>query len=908
MRNSFLLICFLCCLSKFSFGQEPRSINYKLQALVIDKNTNEGIPSASVVLYDASGEELLKYGLTNGKGLIIFEKLPKIKEATLLKITHGSYDPIEVKIQSPDVPNVLDLGNIKMKERIREIEEIAINLPPVFMKNDTLIINPAGFKLKENSVVEDLLKKVPGIVVWADGEVTVNGKSIRNVLVDGKPFLGGETIVATRNLPNSAVKNVKVYEKKSLNSDEEGPLEMDILLKKGTGIFGNIGFGYGYNDRREGNLTLNYFNRKQQFSLVAGLNNLNKEANSVAEFLKANIYMAGGNDQTSFMNAVSQVGDNEFKMIGLKVQSYWKPDFSTDMEGYFRRKEAFINQDILEDRYLNGELTQQTFEKSTQNGLQERVFLKGNTKYEFINHMLTFNMDAAHHRNSFENNIDREIVNPITGPLSKLRNRVNQESEGNNLNINVDWNLKKFSDQSVKYQFNYFDDHTEQLKWNRFEDIHVNTTSELLRSRFINSKVFRNNISSSNSLSILRIPILMRFYWDNNVAYKFSKADQIEDNLSPEDQDFLERNSWMSYDESQQEIKWDSKLKYKRSFPKATARWDQLHDFGVNLGVMNFWRNNNSTNSFRDLSKRFVKPVPELFYSYSKNILLKQYRVDLKYLMDYEIPSLNNYVDLIDSANFNFNTVGNRNLVPQTNHKFTLQVNLSGSKSKFKHDFTVDFMLRKNQLLDSVIYGQNGRVLSTKINGEGLPFFTVKYNSTWSGFLLGKTTNAIWRLDYLNNQEYGYQNGVKNFIHSHTISNFLFAQITLNEALKLNLNNGLLISKYKINERNNTYLSNQLKGDIILTYPKGFTWVNNAYLISQKATRFPMNNQVIINSALSYRFLKKEQLEVKASVYDLLKQRSNIKTFLTDNYIRNITTNNLERTFTLGLAYYIRKF
>ncbi|QEC73518.1 Plug domain-containing protein [Arachidicoccus ginsenosidivorans] len=101
------------------------------------------------------------------------------------------------------------------------------------MNGDTLEFNADAFHLDPNAVAEDLLRKLPGVVVWGDGTITVHGREVSRVLVNGKPFFGGDTKVATQNLPKKAVEKVQVYQQ---SKNKDNPLdsitEVNIQLKK----------------------------------------------------------------------------------------------------------------------------------------------------------------------------------------------------------------------------------------------------------------------------------------------------------------------------------------------------------------------------------------------------------------------------------------------------------------------------------------------------------------------------------------------------------------------------------------------------------------------------------------------------------------------------------------------------
>ena len=147
---------------------------------------------------------------------------------------------------------------------------------PVVMNNDTLEFNTENFKTQPNAVVEDLLKKLPGVTVDADGTVRVNGQKITRVLVNGKEFFTGDPKLATKNLDADAVDKVQVFDKKSdravFTGVDDGDSEKAINLKlkkdRNKSLFGKIAAGAGNDNHYDGQTNINKFNGDQQISFL----------------------------------------------------------------------------------------------------------------------------------------------------------------------------------------------------------------------------------------------------------------------------------------------------------------------------------------------------------------------------------------------------------------------------------------------------------------------------------------------------------------------------------------------------------------------------------------------------------------------------------------------------------------
>jgi len=169
-----------------------------------------------------------------------------------------------------------DLGHLSLIVDTGELLAAVITIapPPVRMKGDTLEFNADAFKLDPNAQTEDLLRVLPGVVVWADGTITVNGREVTAVLVNGKPFFGGDARVATQNIPKNIVDKIQVYQKeKDRQRPADSTTEINIKLKKGKeyGYFGKFSGGYGTGGHYESDGSLNFFN--DRFNIFHKVNN-----------------------------------------------------------------------------------------------------------------------------------------------------------------------------------------------------------------------------------------------------------------------------------------------------------------------------------------------------------------------------------------------------------------------------------------------------------------------------------------------------------------------------------------------------------------------------------------------------------------------------------------------------------
>jgi len=181
---------------------------------VYDTAFNKGLAYATVSVVKATDSTLVSFTRADSTGKFTIAQIGKgnfILSASYVGFA-TVWQPFTVKDNQ-----TTDLGDIVLTD-VKKLADITVNTkrPPVTINNDTLEFNTENFKTAPNAVVEDLLKRLPGVVIEADGTVKVNGQTVRRVLVDGKEFFTGDPKIATQNLDASAID--KVQEKATVHS------------------------------------------------------------------------------------------------------------------------------------------------------------------------------------------------------------------------------------------------------------------------------------------------------------------------------------------------------------------------------------------------------------------------------------------------------------------------------------------------------------------------------------------------------------------------------------------------------------------------------------------------------------------------------------------------------------------
>ena len=180
---------------------------------VIDSATKEPLDKASISLLKLSEDKAFRYTLPNKNGFR-FRQIHKGKYTLIA--SHSGYcaDTITVII---DTDSTLNIGNIILTPAADMLMEVVVRatIPPVLVRNDTLVFNPNAVRTQPNATVEDLLKKLPGIQVDKDGGVSINGRKVEKIYIDGKEFILGDPRTATQNLTADMIEVVEAFDHQS---------------------------------------------------------------------------------------------------------------------------------------------------------------------------------------------------------------------------------------------------------------------------------------------------------------------------------------------------------------------------------------------------------------------------------------------------------------------------------------------------------------------------------------------------------------------------------------------------------------------------------------------------------------------------------------------------------------------
>jgi len=278
-----LIFFFLFCTS-WSFSQ-----SIKMDGVVQD-SLKIPLEMANVMAIDLDTKAMDSYGITNDKGK--FQLTLKPNSTYVIKISFIGFKSKELTIvtQNENINKtiILEEGGIEL-EGVEIVNEM-----PVSIKGDTIVYNADSFTTGTERKIEDILKKLPGVEVNADGEVEVEGKRVTKLMVEGKDFFDGDTKLGVKNIPADAIDKIQVLRNyneigalKGLENNEEN-VAMNIKLKKGKKNFwfGDVTAGGGPNERYLVNPKLFYYNPTYSINVITNFNNIGELPLTAQDYFK----------------------------------------------------------------------------------------------------------------------------------------------------------------------------------------------------------------------------------------------------------------------------------------------------------------------------------------------------------------------------------------------------------------------------------------------------------------------------------------------------------------------------------------------------------------------------------------------------------------------------------------------
>jgi hypothetical protein len=911
---SFVVVSFL--LSCFHGYSQKGSI----KGLLKDSTTKQILPLATVTVFKASDTSIITYRLSDPTGAFRIPDIPLNLNCRMI-ITHQGYTVYRKEFQLTKEESVKELGTIFLTHDAQNMEEVLVvaERPPVTMRNDTLEFNANAFKTLPSALVEDLLKKLPGVDVDLDGNITVKGRRVNRLLVDGKEFFGGDQKIATRNLPANIVDKVQVVDDKEeidqnpLKPKEEIGQVINIKLKKAIkqGWFGKAYAGAGTDDRHEVGAIVNMFRDTTQVSLLGYSNNVNKSGFSFNDLQQLGGFNRSGANSISIWNEGGiAINGTSFGATGQGLQH--------SMGGGFNFNHQYTRKLTVNLQYFYGQINSQYENKSNSQRFFKDTILttpSGNRyQAEDRNNRISSNIIWK------KDSVTSFIFRPNLSITNNSSTSIAGSSTTDNYKGKVSANNNRNETEGKSYQYSHTLSFTKNSKKKRGRVLNISSNASVTDNdqdsfneglyTFYSNAIGRDSaINQYNN----RINETQRIGLNVSFTNPLSKAFTL---VLGQNTEYIKERSSLDF------FQWDQttgkhsvyseplsngvkKQGWKNTFSSSVSyRYKKLT---VTPGMAAQWLN------FRN---SFVKnPYVQQDFMYIYPTLSANWNsFSLSYRTNVTEPIASNLQQVIDISNPLYLRYGNPNLKPTVTRTASLSYYKYMQKTGNSLNLSLGSNFTSNGVISQTTWDARRVQTSRVINMDDTKsmYFSFSYNKQYkfnNNLKLSLRPNAYSSLSKTFVSLNGNTSGADYLNNSASLSTLL----NYKDKIEWNQRYGISYNRTRYDDpknfRNVNVTRYNTETELILRWPKHFVWeTQTTYFYNPQVAPGIRKSSVRSNAAVNYLFLKEDKGQFKLSVFDLFNQNINVYRYASESSITDTQTTTLRRYFMLSFIYNIRNF
>lgn len=895
MKKLLLLVTFLCTINFYA-----QSTSFKVTG-VIQSDQSTPLESATIHLEKIQDSSVVSYTISDKKGRFSLEGKTYEKELNLF-ISHIGYQPYSIKLAL--TKKDFQLGTINLNPDTNLLDEVLIkSRAPIVIKKDTIEFNVSSFKTKKDATVEDLLKELPGFEVNEGGEITVNGKSVNKVLLNGKPFFGDDPTIATRNLPKDIIDKVQVSDTKTKSeaftgekgTQENKTVNLTTNKENNKGWFGRLVGGLGTNKRNEYAAIANYFNNDKQIGTLVSGNNINAPGYNFRGTQTSGIRF---NALGGF--SVGGVGGQGIIKSNALGTSY-ADEFGKDAEinaDYFYSESNSENKSIRNSENILPD--SRFFSNTSTSSINDKEKHTANLKFDIvidstflINIAPSFILDK---NNQFSTR-DQESLDENNVLINKSNSIITNKKTDRNFRNRVILTKKigkkgSFLKLIIRNQFNNSES----------DDYNISKT-EILNSSIIDQNQFTDGDLKYNSLDALLIYrhslVDKKFFLDFKYNYKKEERESIKStfNFDSITNQYTTFNNQLSTDFIYNNIRKKPALAltYRKDNWNASIEsgyvFQTLENQDILRPILNLKRDFNAV----ELSGRF-------YYKFNPKV-----SIHANYLLQNKPPAINQIQPFEDITNPLNTIVGNPNLKPTNTHNLIVGFRKFNLQKGYSFNTNVIMNFIENHVITKSIINEDlvRNTTFTNIDGNYNLFLTANYSKKIQldpirsiKINIGTNTVTTKSVNFFNDIQYS----------SKTTSVIPKIGFTFEWKNVFKIDPEYKISFSKTNFdldsfEKQSFTQHSLGINTITYAPKRFEWRNDIrYILNPNVPIGFQKSSWFWNSSITYTMFKNKGL-LTLKVYDLLNQNTNAQRIATANFILDSQSTVLQQYFMLNFSW-----
>ncbi|WP_114781870.1 TonB-dependent receptor [Botryobacter ruber] len=897
-----LLLLFTISLFLYNANAQGVIVN----GTVLSKHDSVSLPSARVMLTRLADSVKTTTG-TDLQGNFIFSRV--IPDQYTIEVSYVGHRTLVKLFRVQD--KAINMGNLQLEHEANTIGEVEV-IAEVSMGEqlgDTTQFNAAAFKVAEDASVEDLIQKMPGIVV-EDGKIQAQGEEVLEVLVDGKRFFGSDAEAALRNLPAEIVQNIQIFDKLSDQAEFSGVDDgnrrktINVVTKpdRRKGQFGRMSGGYGNDNRYMVGASINAYEGERRFTFTGITNNINLQDYSAGEVPGGGMRgrRGGGNGNMTNHNFAMNYNDKWGEKITVSGDYHFFSRKTVDFRSIFR---DFISPDDLGQQYT------QTSNNTNRNS-DHRMNLRLEYNINETNRLLITPNFSTSANSSFGYRFGRTINDE--GPLNQSENENRSENGSFNIGNNIHYSHRFFKKGRVFSTSFYTGISTSGGESYRQQEniFYKNSSKNQNVNQYIrqsgNGYSWRANTSFSEPVGDSAVVQLVYKIGDRKNDSDRRTFDFVE--LGYDALDTAQSNIFVSQyltQEFESVYRYNTKkLRLQLGAEYQIARMQNQQEFPFINGM--------------DRSFYSVLPSAQLEYRFTRTKNLR-----IEYRTNTNAPSLYQLQEVIDISDPFRIRSGNPNLKQTYNNNVSIRFRTFNKETNRVFSFTLNGSLNQNSITNKtlrydaktpIVYGDRelsaGQQFIIPVNVNGDMSINSNFNYGQPLGFVPLKVNLNGSLGH--NRRPSMLNSMLNF----TNSNYFRLGTSLNSNISKEIDFQVSThSRYNIvkntlrPQQNNNFFNQTTQVRANITFLKKMVYRTELNHQLNKGLSGGFNNNFLLwNMSLSRKFLEKNKGEVSLSVNDLMGQNNSIRRSVSEQYIQDSQSTVLQRFFMLTVAYNLRNY
>ena len=913
--GQFIFINCLLLISYVGFAQ-----NLTIQGSLKDSIANRALNSATVSLVYAKDSSLVSFSRTNEEGFFNFKNVAT--GSYLISVSYVGYIPKWVPVIT-GTEKTVEMGVIYMND-VNSMSTVTVTArrPPVVINGDSVEFNSENFKTAPNAVVEDLLKKMPGMEVDKAGGITVNGKKVTKVFVNGKEFFTGDPMMATKNLPADAVDKIQVYDRKSdqamFTGIDDGSEETAINLKlkkdRNKSTFGKLNGGAGTPSVFDAQGNVNVINNDEQFSAIGGANNTNRQnfsSRNIVNFsgggggrpgagggVTINFSGSGGSGETD-ANAQGiaetySIGGNYSNLFNSKKIEFNANTAISDLE---RNNNSFSKtQNLTPGNAFNRESKSNSIAGNKQQNFVSTIDYKVSDNFSFrFTPSLGLQQTTNYSEDSTKTYLTNgNLLNSNTTIASSASDAVNAAStlllrkkfakKGRTLSSTITQSFNRSN--STGNQF------TEQLSY---------LNNKLTNDSILDQRNTRTGENSSYSANLIYTePLGKKSLLEFNTY--------LSKSIGSSSRRIFDRNNVTdAYDLLNTRLTNEFNSEYTYSGGGMSYRSNQKkYNFSTGFSLQKAVLDGENISAKTKLSQSFQDILPNATFRYNFS---QTKNLNIDYRTSTNQPSITQLQPVLDQSNINRQSIGNPDL--KRSYVHNLNIRFFSSKILAGKNFfsTLNASTTNNSIVNKDSVRPNRTILSTPVNVNGVYRINGSMNY---GFGIKKLNSRLsFGLNAGLNNNISYANGLLNTIVTKSTGPSMSYTYIVDDVIDINLTARYSFSNTsnKVNPTLNTNFLTKVFGADMTNYLPWNIVLNQSFNYAINTGRaVGFNTSIPIwNASFSKFFMKNKRAEIKMSAFDLLNKNIGINRNVSQNQIVDRSYNVISQYFLLTFTYSLQK-